>query len=391
MKKRMAIMLAAVGVVFGGLYAFQAFKASMIKTIMTGIAQAPQTVSAVPASTSMWRREIETVGSLGVINGSDLALQVSGIVQSISFDSGNPVGAGQVLLKLNADDDIAKLASLEATVELYAVTLKRDQGQFAINAVSQATLDTDKANLKNAQALVAQQKALVEQKTLRAPFAGRLGVRQISVGQYLSAGTAIVTLQALDPIYADFNLPQQELSQIKNGQAVTIAIDAFPGKNFVGEIAAINPKVDSVTRNVKVRAAMQNPDGQLLPGMFAKVSILVGEPEQLVTLPQTAVVANPYGDSVFILGSRNNKDEKGNKDEKSDKDDKGDGGAGLTAQQSFIKTGLVRGDRIAVLQGVKEGDLVVTAGQMKLHNGSVVKVDNSHAPVAEASPSIVDR
>jgi membrane fusion protein, multidrug efflux system len=373
--KRMLIMLTAMGVVFGGLYAFQAFKASMIKKFMGQMAQAPQTVSAFPATTSSWRRQIEVVGSLGVIDGSDLALQVSGIVQSISFNSGDTASVGQTLLRLNAEDDAAKLASLEATAELYTATLKRDQGQLAINAVSLATLDSDTANLKNTRALVAQQKALLEQKTLRAPFAGRLGVRQVSVGQFLSAGTAIVTLQALDPIYAEFYLPQQELSRIKNGQVVTIETDAYPGKSFAGEISAINPKVESGTRNVKVRASMSNPAGRLLPGMFVKVAIALGEPEQFVTLPQTAIVSNPYGESVFIVKS------------------KGEDGsdAGMTAEQNFVKTGAVRGDQVSVIEGVKEGDLIVTAGQLKLRNGSRVKIDNTHAPVAEASPSIVDR
>jgi membrane fusion protein (multidrug efflux system) len=366
----MAIMLVAVGIVGGGLYGFQTFKAGMIKKFLASSANPPQTISAVVAATGSWQPKIEAVGSLRAGSGADLALQASGIVQTINFKSGDAVQEGQTLLQLNADDDIAKLVSLEATADNFAVTLKRDQEQFKIHAVSQATLDTDAANLKNDRALVDQQKATVAQKTLKAPMDGRLGIRQIDIGQYLSAGTAIVTLQKLDPMIADFYLPQQGLSQIKVGQPVAVAIDAYPGKTFPGEIEAINAKVDSSSRNVEVWAAMKNPDGQLLPGMFARVTVSVGEPEPLVTLPQTAIVSNSYGDSVFLV-------------------DKRDGG--LVARQSFVKTGLVRGDQVAVTQGVRQGDTVVIAGQIKLRNGSLVVIDNDHVPIAQASPSIVDQ
>ncbi|MBZ9603227.1 efflux RND transporter periplasmic adaptor subunit [Phyllobacterium chamaecytisi] len=371
MIKRMAIMLVAVGIVFGGLYGFQIFKAGMIKEVMAGLANPPQTVSTVVATKDTWQPKIEAVGAFKAVNGADLALQVSGIVKDIAFQSGDMVTAGQTLLQLVADDDAAKLDSLQATADLYALTLKRDQEQFKIRAVSQATLDTDLANLKNARSLVAQQKALVEQKTLKAPFAGRLGIRSADIGQFLSVGTTIVTLQALDPIFVDLFLPQQALSQIKVGQSVLTMIDTYPGETFAGEISAINPKVDSGSRNVQVRVTMQNPDGRLLPGMFAKVSISVGQPEPLITLAQTAIVNNPYGDSVFIV------------DKTSD--------GKLLAREAFVKTGLVRGDQIAVTEGIKEGETVVIAGQIKLHNGSPVVVDNTHVPVAEASPSIVDR
>jgi membrane fusion protein, multidrug efflux system len=370
MIKRMAIMLLAVGIVGGGLYGFQTFKAGMIKKFLASAANPPQTISAIVAATDSWQPKIEAVGTLRAGSGADLALQASGIVQTISFKSGDNVQQGQTLLQLNADDDIAKLASLQVTADNFAVTLKRDQEQFKIHAVSQATLDTDSANLRNDQALVDQQRATVEQKTLKAPIAGRLGIRQIDIGQYLSAGATIVTLQKLDPMIADFYLPQQALSQITVGQQVAVTIDAYPGKTFPGEIQAINSKIDSSSRNVEVWAVMKNPDGQLLPGMFAKVVVAVGEPEQWVTLPQTAIVNNSYGDSVFVVDK---------------KDD------GLVARQSFVKTGLVRGDQVAVMQGVRQGDNVVVAGQIKLRNGSPVLVDNDHVPVAESSPSIVDK
>jgi membrane fusion protein (multidrug efflux system) len=371
MIKRMVIMLIGVGLIFGGLYGFQTFKAGMIKKVMAGMANPVQTVSTAVAATDAWQQKIEAVGSLKAVNGADLALQVSGIVKDISFKSGDSVSAGQTLLQLVADDDIAKLASLAATADNYAITLERDEQQFKIKAVSQATLDTDNANLKNAKALVAQQQALVDQKTLKAPFAGRLGIRSVDIGQFLSSGTTIVTLQALDPIFVDVYLPQQALSQIKVGQPITTVVDTFPDKSFNGVVAAINPKVETGSRNVLVRASMSNPDGQLLPGMFAKVAVSVGPPQQLVTLPDTAIVSNSYGDSVFIV-------------------DKGSDGA-LLARQNFVKTGLARGDQIAVTDGIKQGQTVVIAGQIKLRNGSPVKVDNTHVPTADAAPSIVDQ
>jgi len=374
MIKRMVIMLLATGAVLGGLYGFQSFKAGIIQKVMAGMANPPQTVSTSTASLTDWQTEIEAVGTLKAVNGADLALQVAGIVEERSFESGDTVAAGQTLLKLSAEDDIAKLAALQATADNFAISLKRAQDQQKVSAVSQATVDSDDASYKNAVALVDQQKAIVDQKTLRAPFAGRLGIRAVDIGQYLTAGTTIVTLQALDTLYVDFYLPQQTLNQLKIGQDVNTTIDAFPGKVFPGKIAAINSKVDSSSRNVQVRAAMNNPDGILLPGMFGRVKIAVGSSQKLITLPQTAIVYNPYGDSVFIVDQ---KDEGGTKNG--------------VARQTFIKSGETRGDNVAILEGVKEGEQVVNAGQIKLRNGSPVIVDNSHVPTAENAPEIKDK
>jgi len=371
MIKRMTIMLGGMAILFGGLYGFQTFKDMMIRKAIGGMANPPQTVSTVVADNAAWQSSLSAVGSLRAVNGADLALQVAGIVQSIQFFSGESVAAGQPLLSLVATDDIAKLHSLQATAENYAIVLKRDEEQIKFSAVSQAALDSDKANLKNAQALVEQQKAVVEQKTLKAPFAGRLGIRAVDLGQYLSAGTSIVTLQSLDPIYVDFYLPQQALASIGINQDVAISVDAFPAERFTGQITAINAKVDSSSRNVQVRATLRNGEARLLPGMFARAEIAVGKPEQVVTVPLTAIVNNSYGDLVYLV------------------DDLHDGQG--TARQMFVKTRSPRGDRIAVTEGVKPGETVVIAGQLKLRNGSPVRIDNSHVPVAEAAPNIVDQ
>ena len=377
MAKRMAIMLVAVIVVFGGIFGFQVFKAAMIRKFITAASSPPQTISATKAGYSEWQPKIEAIGTLRAVKGADLSLEVSGVVDQISFNSGDDVKEGAPLLKLRDADDVAKLHSLQAMADLGEIVSERDQKQFKMQAVSQATLDTDAANLKNARAQVAQQQAIIDKKLLRAPFAGHLGIRAVDLGQYLGPGTVIVTLQALDPIFVDFFVPQQAIDQIGLGQKVTLKVDAFKDRTFMGEISAINPKVDVGSRNVQVRATLKNPDHKLVPGMYATVDIATGAAQNYVTLPQTAITYNPYGDTVYVVV-----------------DGKGQGPDGkpqLTARQTFVTTGPTRGDQVAVLKGVADGDMVVTAGQIKLHNGSVVLIDNSVAPTAEAAPVPIDR
>jgi membrane fusion protein (multidrug efflux system) len=333
----------------------------------------PQTVSATTAHFASWQPTIEAVGSLRAVRGADLSLEVAGVVDSISFNSGDDVKEGAVLLKLRSDDDAAKLTSLQATADLSQLTLDRDLKQWKIQAVSQATIDADRANLKNAQAQVAQQQAILDKKTLRAPFAGHLGIRAIDLGQYLGPGTAIVTLQALDPIYLDFFVPQQAIDQVRLGQSVTVRIDAFKDQTFAGEISAINPKIDTNTRNVQVRATLKNADHRLLPGMYATVAIDTGAPQNYITLPQTAIAYNPYGDTIYVVDRKSA--EAGSKPQQ-------------VARQTFVTTGPTRGDQVAILKGVNEGDMIVTAGQIKLHNGSPVLIDNSVSPSADATPAL---
>ena len=376
MIKRMAIMLVAVAIVFGGIFGFQVFKGMMIKKFITALSNPPQTVAAIKASTSEWKPKVEAVGSLRAVKGADLALELSGVVESISFNSGDDVAEGAQLLKLRTDDDVAKLKSLEATAELAEITLDRAQRLIKTQATSQATVDSDAANLKNAEAQVVQQQAMIDKKTLRAPFAGHLGIRAVDLGQYLGPGTPIVTLQALDPIYVDFFVPQQAIDQIRLNQQVAVKIDAYKDQTFTGEILAINPKVDLTNRNVQIRATLKNPDHKLLPGMYATIEIAVGSPVTYVTLPQTAITYNPYGDTVYVV------ERKGND---------ADGKPQLIARQTFVILGPTRGDQVAILTGVDDGDTIVTAGQIKLHNGSVVLIDNSVTPTAEAAPVPVDR
>jgi len=376
MTARMLIMLGVVMVVFGAIFGWQGLKAHFIKQFFASMSAPPQTVSTTVASVQEWQPQLEAVGGLRAVKGADLSLEVPGIVDEIAFESGQDVEAGALLLRLRAQDDIARLHSLEANAQLAQITYDRDQKLVKTQVVSQATLDSDAAKLKDAKAQITAQQAVIDKKFIRAPFAGHLGIRAVDIGQYLSAGTTIVTLQELDPIYLDFYLPQQSLAQIKTGQTVTVRVDTYPGQSFTGEISAINPKVDTNSRNVQVRATLKNPDHKLLPGMFATVDIATSAPQRYVTLPQTAIAYNPYGSTVYLV------DDKG-------KDAKGQ--PQLVARQTFVTTGATRGDQVAVLSGVKEGETVVTAGQIKLHNGTPLLVNNTVQPTADANPRPVDQ
>jgi membrane fusion protein, multidrug efflux system len=294
------------------------------------------------------------------------------VVDEIAFDSGNEVPAGKVLLRLKPNDNYALLQQLQAVAELADQTYKRDQEQFAAQAISQANIDTDVSTLKSARAQVAAQQALIEEKIVKAPFAGRLGIRQVDIGQYLAAGTTVVTLQALDPILVDFYVPQQALAQMKIGQPVSATVDTYAQQTFSGAIEAINSKVDPSSRNVQVRASLHNPDKRLVPGMFANVRVQYGEKNQQITLPQTVVTYNPFGDTVFVV-------------EKNAADDKGN--ARLTVQQRFVKLGATRGDQVAVVKGIKAGEIVVSAGQMKLRNGVAVAINNDVVPANSPNPN----
>jgi membrane fusion protein (multidrug efflux system) len=373
MVKPLLILFVAVAVLMGGIYGWHWFVAKkFLEPMMKGMASAPQTVSTTIAATSSWQSRTQALGTLRAVRGADLAAQASGVVDKIHIESGAEVTAGTVLLTLKPNDDPAKLAQLQAQAELTSITLKRDQEQLEAQAISQATVDTDASNLKAARAQVVAQQALIEEKVVRAPFAGRLGIRLVDEGQYLAAGTTVVTLQALDPIFIDFYVPQQALARLKVKQAVSATVDAYPGVAFTGNIASVNSKVDPASRNVQIRASFANADRRLVPGMYANVDIDDGDPSTLVTLPQSAITYNPYGNTVYLV-------------QKSGTDDKGN--PKLTVLQRFVKLGETRGDQVAVTSGVAAGDEVVTAGQMKLRNGSPVVVNNKVVPSSDSNPT----
>lgn len=333
------------------------------------------TVSATQAEWTLWQPTQAAVASLHAVHGADLSPEVAGIVVAIDFDSGQDVRAGQLLVRLRATDDLAHLKSLQAIAALDQILYTRDKAQLQAQAVSQTIVDNDAANLESAQAQVNEQQAVVDKKFIRAPFAGRVGIRAIDPGQYVAAGTKLVTLQSLDPIYADFYLPQQYLAQLEVGGSVTVSTDAAPGQSFPGRIEAINPQVDTNTRNVELRARLPNAQHKLLPGMFVNVSVERGAAQRYLTLPQTAIVYNPYGASVFVVKPAGESARPPV------------AAAALIVQQEFVETGPTRGDQVAIVKGLKEGDLVVTTGQLKLRNGAQVIIDNSVTPADNPNPN----
>lgn len=358
---------------------------------------APQTVTTTRVEALEWQPRLSAVGSVVAVRGVDVTTEVAGLVRSVEFKSGQDVRAGQVLLQLNADSDNAQLASLQAAAELSANVLARNKAQYEADAISKAQLDADTADLKSRRALVAQQQAAIAKKTIRAPFAGKLGITTVQPGQYLNPGEKIVTLQTMDPIYVDFYLPQKQVGSLAVGQTIAVRTDGYPGVSFPGRITAISPKVDPTTRNVQVEATLPNAQRRLLPGMFANASIEVGEKQRHLTLPQTSITYNPYGSTVFLVVPASTMAAA------SGASGAGSGasaaaspptpaasaasGSGLAAKQVFVTTGETRGDQVAIVKGLEEGQTVVTSGQVKLKNGTSVVVNNSVQPANNPNPT----
>lgn len=364
---RMIVMLVIVGVVLGAIVGFNIFKGQAIKTFMASRGVPPQTVSTLKAAFEEWQPSLSAVGTLRAVRGVEVAPEVAGLVSEIMIKPGAEVKAGDILLKLRADDIAAQLQSLEASARLAELNFKRSAEQLAARAISQSQHDIDDANLKSARAAVAQQQAQLAKKTLRAPFDGRLGITKVNAGQVLNPGEVVVTLQQLDPIFINFTAPQRSLGQLKTGQVVNVTIDAFPGKTFKGTISTINPKIDVATRNVQVEALLRNTGGALRPGMFGNVRVDTGARQRYLTLPQTAVTYNPYGETLFVVKSGQANEAK-------------DGKPALTAQQVFVTSGPTRGDQVAIVKGLEEGAEVVTSGQLKLKNGTPLVINNKVQP-----------
>ncbi|AWN15962.1 efflux RND transporter periplasmic adaptor subunit [Salinisphaera sp. LB1] len=335
---------------------------------------APATVSTAVARYQAWQPALHAVGSLRAVRGADLALDVPGLVNRIHVRSGQHVNKGELLLQLNDADDRAQLAQLEAAARLSRLNYRRADQQRASHAISTADYDSAAADLKGKQAAVAGQKALVSKKQLRAPFAGRAGIITVSPGDYLNAGTAIVTLQQIDSLYADFSVPQRAIGRLQIGQTIHLAVDAYDSRRFDGRVTAINPKVDTDTRNVQVEAIVPNADGALLPGMFANIRVDAGRRQRYLTLPQAAIVYNPYGDMVFVVQPSKGNNEQGQP-------------LPATVQQTLVTTGETRGDQVAIVKGLAAGATVVTSGQIKLSNGAPITIDNNVQPADAAHPT----
>ncbi|MBA2711876.1 MAG: efflux RND transporter periplasmic adaptor subunit [Tatlockia sp.] len=373
----MIIMLFSVAIVFSLIFAWKYYKGLMIQQYLKTVSSPIKTVSTMKITSSLWQPKLKAVGSLRARVGVNVTTELPGMVQTIHFTPGAEVQKGQVMVQLNAAAEIGLLHALQAQVELAKITYERDKRQFAARAVAKQVVDTDEWNLKKLQAQVEEQTATVEKKTIKAPFTGRVGINNINPGQYLNVGNIVTTLQALDPIYADFFMPQQALAKLKNNQAVTITVDTFPGRIFNGRITTIQPAVESASRNVLIEATIPNPKLILTPGMFAQVEVDVANPINYITVPQSAITFNPYGDIAYIVVDEGKKDDKNQ--------------LILTVRQVFVILGDSRGDQVAVLKGLKKGDIVVTSGQLKLKNGSRIAINNNIQPSNQADPKVEEK
>ena len=372
LQRRMIIMLCGVFLLLGVIFTFNQAKMFMIKYFVSGMGLPPATVSTMVVETSEWQPKLTSVGNVRAFRGVELSTEIGGLVLTVPIKSGQDVKEGDLLIKLNDASDVAQLKSLKAMADLAKVINERDSQQLAIQAISKNVFDTSAADAKSKSAQVESQTALVAKKNLKAPFSGRVGIVSINPGQYVNPGDKLLTLQTLDPIFVDFNLPQNNAEQIQVGQKVVVTTDAFKDASFTGKITAVSPKVDTNTRNIQVEAQVANPDKKIFPGMFANVNIQVGEQVKLLTLPQTAVTYNPYGSTVFVAKPTGKKDKQGK--------------PALEAQQVFVTTGATRGDQVAILKGVEEGATVVTSGQLKLKNGTPLIINNKVQPANSADP-----
>lgn len=372
LQRRMIIMLCGVFLLLGLIFAFNQFKTFMIKHFISGMGLPPATVSTKVIAAEPWQPKLTSVGNIRAFRGVDLSTEIGGLVLTVPIKSGIDVKEGDLLIKLNDASDVAQLNSLRAMADLAKVINERDKQQLAIQAISKNVFDTSTADAKSKQAQVEAQIALVAKKNLKAPFSGRIGIVSINPGQFVNPGDKLLTLQTLDPIFVDFNLPQSNAEQIQVGQEIVVTTDAFKDASFTGKITAVSPKVDTNTRNIQVEAQIANPDKKVLPGMFANVNIKLGDEVKLLTLPQTAVTYNPYGSTVFIAKPTGKKDKQGN--------------PALEAQQVFVTTGAARGDQVSILKGLDEGVTVVTSGQLKIKNGTPLIINNKVQPSNSPDP-----
>lgn len=372
--KRAAAFWAA-GFALALVLAVAAVRAMQIAALMQPPPPVPPTVvTSAEVRRVNWERTAEAVGTITSARGVTVAAEIGGTVQSIRFESGAAVAEGQLLVQLDISSEEAQLRAAEAEAELARREVQRSLRLQSQNTIADAAVDQAEAMLKKALAQVDAIKAAIAKKTIRAPFAGRAGIRLVNLGEVLSPGAPVVSLQALDPVYADYTLPQQRLPELRPGQKVRVTTDAYPDAVFEGEISAINPDLDTRTRSVRIRATLPNPDEKLRPGMFARVETVLDKSDDLLVVPATAVLYSPFGDSVFVIEKR--AAEEGQPE-------------GLVLSQRTVRPGISRGDFIAV-EGVPEGARVVSSGVFKLSNGMAVKVDNRLAPKASETPRPAD-
>lgn len=368
MRKRMLIVVIALVAVFGGVFGYKAFVGYQIDRFLAERQAPPVTVGVAELDTSLWRDELRVTGELRAVRGVAVTTEAAGIVREIAFESGETVAESDLLVALDTEAERSELEGLRADARLAEITLERKQRLRERDLGSPADLDEARARYRRAAAAVKAKEAVIARKTVRAPFNGRLGIRRVDLGQYLEPGTPVVSLQDLDPIYVDFEVPQKRVSQFAPGGRLTVAIAGYDDA-FEGVIEAVSPELERATRSFPVRASIDNEDGRLRPGMYGNVRIEIGEPRPYLTVRQSAISYNPYGDAVWVVA-----DEDGQP----------------VAERRTVKTGETRGDQVQILDGVEAGERVIVAGHHKLRSGSRLKIDNSNLPPNEAEPGNVD-
>jgi membrane fusion protein (multidrug efflux system) len=374
MAKRMILMLALVTLLIASL-GFVKFR--QIKTAMaqgSSFQPPPEAVTTVVAKQETWPGTLNVIGTAAAVQGVTVSADLPGTVDRIAFDSGKPVNAGEVLVELDTRQERAQLAAMEAQRDLARINFGRMQQLVKEGVIAQTEFDNATAQQKATEAQVGEIRATIARKTIRAPFSGILGIRQVNLGQYLSAGEAIVSLQSLNPIYVNFGIPQQTAAQVRVGRGLRVSSDDVGGIKFSGRVTALDSIVNEATRNIQVQATLANPGGKLRPGMFVQVEIVTGTDRPVIALPASAINYAPYGDSVYVVSDL--------------KDPHGKAYRGVS--QRFVKLEGSRGDQVAVVSGVKPGDEVVSSGVFKLRNGAAVQVNNKVQPGNNSAPKPED-
>src|SRR5213592_300529 len=363
-------LLLAIFVFVSGIKALQIFKMIRSPQIMPAV-----TVTSAPVKQEDWAPRLSAVGSVSAVEGAVVATELGGVVSEIAFENGGEARKGDVLMKLDTSSEDAQLRTAEADLQLARADLERARDLAARKVISKAEIDAAESKFKQKEGAADNLRAMITKKRVRAPFDGHLGIRQVNVGQMINAGQQVVPLTSLDPVFADFALPQQYLGQLTAGLEVHVTTDALPGRVFNGKLTAINSMVDSSTRNIMLQATLENGDHALRPGMFAKAEVMLPEKHKTLVVPGSAISYAPFGDSVFVIEKK--------KDEKTGKESQ-------VIRQQFVRVGEARGDLVAITNGLKAGETVVSTGVFKLRNGMTVTINNDLAPNPQVNPNPID-
>lgn len=385
MTKRMTIMMLLVTVVLGGVFGMKWFGNKMMNQYVDAMPLPTVTITAAPVAKMKWDNQLETIGSFVAINGTDVTTEAGGIVTAIHFESGQTVRQGAPLLSLDADTERADLERLRTQADLAELNRARREKLYKLEALSKSDYDAALSELNAARAAVAAQAARLAQKEIRAPFSGELGLRRVNVGQYLTAGAPIVSLQSLDPIDIDFALPEQFLGSVAPGYVVTARVEALPDQTFTGEVIALEPGVNADTRNFHLRARLPNPDRKLRAGQFARVHLALPGKREVLVIPRTSINYDSYGSSVFVV-QKKKVDPNAKKAEPMPGAPSGPT-TDLETVQRFVKIGEARGDYVIVVDGIQEGETIATSGLLKLRNQQPVLIDDKAVPDTRLSPT----